>query len=64
MARDPVCGMAVEPSAAVPSAQFEGQTFYFCCAHCQRTFEANPAKYASQGAAPASHGCCGGKAHC
>ena len=29
------------------TAEYEGQTYYFCCPPCKPTFLANPAKYAS-----------------
>jgi P-type Cu+ transporter len=43
---DPVCGMEVTPETAADSAEYEGQTFYFCSAGCRATFESNPEKYA------------------
>lgn len=63
MARDPVCGMTVEPSEAADAAreEFEGKTFYFCSAECQRTFQAEPTKYAAPGAQPKGCGACGCK---
>jgi xanthine dehydrogenase accessory factor len=36
---DPICGMTVVIDADTPSAQRDGETFYFCCDGCQRTFE-------------------------
>ena len=62
MTKDPVCGMTVEPSRAAAHSEFEGKTFYFCCVHCQRTFDADPRKYAASDAAPAGCGGCGCKA--
>ncbi len=46
-ARDPVCGMIVDPEKAAASWIFEGQTYYFCCKGCQTKFEADPQKYLS-----------------
>lgn len=46
MERDPVCGMNVDPPRAAGSAEYQGKTYYFCSADCQRQFEANPAKFA------------------
>jgi xanthine dehydrogenase accessory factor len=40
---DPVCGMTVDTASR--SAEYEGRTYYFCCAGCQRSFEADPAAY-------------------
>jgi xanthine dehydrogenase accessory factor len=44
-ARDPVCGMMVEIATARYVSEHEGQTYYFCNAGCQRSFEKNPEKY-------------------
>ncbi|MDE3096557.1 MAG: ATP-binding cassette domain-containing protein [Chloroflexota bacterium] len=41
MARDPVCGMAVETADAA-TLQHNGQTFYFCSAGCSWEFERSP----------------------
>jgi hypothetical protein len=30
-------------------AEYKGMTYYFCCPHCQTTFEKEPAKYATEG---------------
>lgn len=45
MAKDPVCGMHVDETSAQFKSEHEGQTFYFCCEGCLRSFEENPAKY-------------------
>jgi Cu+-exporting ATPase len=54
-ARDPVCGMAVDPSAARGgSHQHDGQTYYFCNPRCRERFAADPERYlAPQPVAPA-----------
>ncbi|MBI3041755.1 MAG: YHS domain-containing protein [Betaproteobacteria bacterium] len=54
MATDPVCKMNVDPANAAAKAEYAGQTYYFCCAACQKTFTAQPDKYVS-GAARAGH---------
>jgi xanthine dehydrogenase accessory factor len=36
---DPVCGMTVVVGAGTPSLEHDGETVYFCCAGCRRTFE-------------------------
>ena len=58
MATDPVCKMNVDPAKAAATADYAGQTYYFCCAACQRTFAAQPGKYvgtaAGSGQAPAA----------
>lgn len=38
---DPVCGMTVQIAAARYRTDRGGQTFYFCCAGCQKSFEAD-----------------------
>jgi Cu+-exporting ATPase len=45
MAKDPVCGMDVDPATARHTTQHEGQTYYFCAPGCKRAFEAEPQKY-------------------
>lgn len=40
LARDPVCGMLVEPERAV-TLEWEGDTFYFCAAGCREQFESD-----------------------
>lgn len=40
MAKDPVCGMTVDESNAI-SIEHDGQTVYFCSAHCRDKFVAN-----------------------
>jgi YHS domain-containing protein len=44
-ARDPVCGMDVDPAVA-PMVEYRGQLYYFCPVACKQTFEASPAEYA------------------
>jgi xanthine dehydrogenase accessory factor len=44
-AKDPICGMAVEKSNARYKADFQGKTFYFCCAGCKQKFEQAPERY-------------------
>ena len=46
-AKDPVCGMAVDPHTAQYRSQYAGRTWYFCSAHCQSTFESDPDHYLS-----------------
>ena len=45
-AHDPVCGMTVEPATAEYRSVFLGQTYYFCSAGCQASFDKDPGKYA------------------
>lgn len=45
---DPVCGMTVEVAGAEHWTEYEGQSYYFCCAGCKESFEQNPPKYLAQ----------------
>jgi xanthine dehydrogenase accessory factor len=42
---DPVCGMTVDVTSGHHIAEYEGRTYFFCAAGCQRSFEKNPAAY-------------------
>jgi xanthine dehydrogenase accessory factor len=44
-AKDPICGMTVEKSKAKHKTEFQGKTFYFCCAGCKQKFELSPERY-------------------
>ena len=48
MARDPVCGMTVEPDQAAGHVEHEGQTYYFCSLHCLDRFRAQPTQYVTK----------------
>jgi P-type Cu+ transporter len=41
MAIDPICGMTVDEASAL-HAERDGQTFYFCGAHCRQKFLSTP----------------------
>ena len=45
MAKDPVCGMSVDPHTAKHRADHAGKPYYFCCAGCRTKFLADPEKY-------------------
>ncbi|CAA0087345.1 Silver exporting P-type ATPase [Starkeya nomas] len=45
MAKDPVCGMDVDPHTATLKADHKGITYYFCSPGCRTKFIANPEKY-------------------
>lgn len=45
LAKDPVCGMDVDPRVAPYRSTHEGVTYYFCSASCQATFEGGPGQY-------------------
>ena len=57
MAKDPVCGMDVDPKQAAGKSDYQGQTYYFCSAGCKRAFDKEPAKYAAkaEGHGPRTH---------
>ena len=56
-ARDPVCGMSVDPVTARHRTEHEGQTWYFCSARCREKFDGEPARYLEGGEpAPAPAG--------
>src|SRR5712692_1964295 len=45
LAKDPVCGMTVDPAAAKAQAEHAGTTYYFCCAGCAQKFRTSPDQY-------------------
>ncbi len=53
---DPVCGMAVVPTAASASAEFAGTRYWFCSAHCREEFLRDAPRYVAGSAAqPCQH---------
>jgi Cu+-exporting ATPase len=44
-ARDPVCGMSVNPETSRHRLAYKGTTYHFCSDACRTKFEADPAKY-------------------
>ena len=44
---DPVCRMTVTISDTRFITDYEGETYYFCAPACQRSFEAEPARFVS-----------------
>jgi Cu+-exporting ATPase len=46
MAKDPICGMDVDPAKAAGTSEHEGEVFYFCSLACKETFDKDPHKYA------------------
>ncbi len=51
-ARDPVCGMTVDPEKAAGKSTYQGKTYYFCSKGCVAKFEADPEKYLHPAAKP------------
>jgi P-type Cu+ transporter len=54
MAKDPVCGMTVDPAATPHHVEHEGHAHYFCAASCKQKFMAHPAMYLQEHRAPAA----------
>ncbi len=44
-ARDPVCGMTVDPATSRHRFDYRGETFHFCSAGCRAKFAVDPQKY-------------------
>lgn len=44
-AADPVCGMKVQPEAATAVSEYQGKTYYFCCAGCKQRFDNDPSRF-------------------
>jgi xanthine dehydrogenase accessory factor len=42
---DPVCGMTVAAGRSSFPLEYQGVTYYFCCAGCRQAFESDPAAY-------------------
>jgi xanthine dehydrogenase accessory factor len=42
---DPVCGMTVAHDDSALPVEYDGTTYYFCCAGCRRSFSDNPGKF-------------------
>ncbi len=45
LAKDPVCGMDVDPTTSKWKLEHEGETFHFCNPKCKDKFSANPHAY-------------------
>lgn len=48
MAKDPVCGMDVDPASAAGSSEYKGKTYYFCAPGCKKTFDEEPERYLAE----------------
>ncbi|MGG5822918.1 heavy metal translocating P-type ATPase [Falsiroseomonas sp. HW251] len=44
-AKDPVCGMTVDPAKTAHHAEHAGATYHFCSGGCRAKFVADPARY-------------------
>lgn len=45
MAKDPVCGMDVDPEKAEYTSTYKRKTYYFCAPGCKTMFEEDPREY-------------------
>jgi P-type Cu+ transporter len=55
LAKDPVCGMSVDPATAKHKAEHGRATYYFCSAGCREKFVADPGRFLAQAPADAGH---------
>ena len=46
-AKDPVCGMTVNPATAKYAWNYENKAYYFCAASCLENFKSDPKRYLS-----------------
>jgi len=46
-AKDPVCGMDVDPKTAAARSEYQGKTYHFCAPACKIEFDKEPQKYLS-----------------
>ena len=46
--KDPVCGMMIDPNAAVGQSTHQGTTYYFCSTACKGKVDAKPGEYAAK----------------
>lgn len=45
---DPVCRMTVDTETTALTAEYQGETFYFCAPGCKKAFERDPLSYHKQ----------------
>ena len=45
MAKDPVCGKNVDELTVAATAEYQGNTYYFCAVGCKKALEKEPQKY-------------------
>jgi len=54
-AKDPVCGMSVDPAKAAGTVEHAGTAYYFCSRGCAERFTKEPEKYLSAARTAAMH---------
>src|SRR5437588_11709383 len=63
-AKDPVCGMSVDPAKAAGKVEHEGKAYYFCSKRCAERFALEQEKFlAAPGTTGMEHGHGHGHAH-
>lgn len=45
IARDPVCGMEVDPESSAGESLYKNEKYYFCSISCKEKFDQNPERY-------------------
>jgi len=63
IAKDPICGMNVDPAKAAATIEYEGHPYYFCSKGCAAKFQQAPAKFLAASAATTGHGSTSPHAH-
>ncbi len=58
MAKDPICGMEVEPEEAAATYEYMGKTYYFRAVGCKDRFAQNPDKYVEEEESHSGGSCC------
>ncbi len=53
LAKDPVCGMMIDPATAAGKSDYKGQTYHFCAPGCKVDFDKDPEKYLDPNFVPA-----------
>ncbi len=56
MAKDPVCGMDVDPKTAAGKSEYQGQIYYFCSLGCKKSFDKELQKFVDTQGHNAEHG--------
>lgn len=53
---DPVCGTAISPEAAISTARYRGETYFFCSVMCKLAFDQDPRAYLKEPLPPSDTG--------
>jgi YHS domain-containing protein len=48
MARDPVCGVDVDPEGDPARSVYRGTAYYFCTLKCKSEFDFDPSRYVGE----------------